>query len=331
MFGDVTFAYQWVLYGLLIIPFLAVWYWYNEKKHSPSVTFSSLTLFEKFNTNWRERLRHTPVLFRLIALVLLIIALARPQSFTSGENIFTEGIDIVLTIDISGSMLAEDFKPNRMEAAKQISDQFIQGRTSDRIGLVIFAGESFTQCPLTIDYNVLRNLLREVKTGMIEDGTAIGNALANSVSRLKDSDTKSKVIILLTDGVSNRGEVDPMTAAEMARLYGIRVYTVGVGSRGEAPFPVSTPFGVKYQMVPADIDEPLLIKIAELTNGNYFRATDNRKLEEIFNEIDQLERTKVEVTTYRSAKELFYGWLSGGLLLLLIELTLAKTIFRKIP
>lgn len=331
MFADVTFAYPWVLYGLILLPLLTVWYWYREKSNYPSITFSSFSFLKKSNSNWKEKLRHIPVALRLLALALLIIALARPQTFTSGENVYTEGIDIVLTIDISGSMLAEDFKPNRMEAAKNISDQFIQGRTSDRIGLVIFAGESFTQCPLTIDYNVLRNLLREVKTGMIEDGTAIGNALANSVSRLKDSDAKSRVIILLTDGVNNRGEVDPLTSAEMARLYGIRVYTVGVGSRGEAPFPVRTPFGVRYQMVPADIDEPLLNKIAEMTNGNYFRATDNRKLEEIFKEIDQLERTKVEVTTYRSAKELFYGWLSGGLLLLFFELTLAKTLFRRLP
>jgi Ca-activated chloride channel family protein len=236
-----------------------------------------------------------------------------------------------MVLDTSTSMLAEDLKPNRIDAAKEVIDNFIKDRTSDRIGLVIFARQAFTQCPLTIDYNVLRNLLSQVKTGMVEDGTAIGNAIADGVNRLKDSKAKSKIIILLTDGMNNAGEIDPLTAAQIAKTFGIRIYTVGVGTRGEAPYPVQTPFGTRYQMMPADIDEGMLQKIADMTGGAYFRATNTKALQDIYNKIDKLEKTKVEITSYREAKELFYYWLGAGLLLIFLEAGLSSTIFRKMP
>jgi Ca-activated chloride channel homolog len=331
MFTNVHFAYSWILYFLLLIPLMAFWYWKSGKNKSTSITYSSLRIFKNFKPTIKEKLRHAVVALRLLALTLLIIAVARPQSFSSGENIYSEGIDIAILLDISGSMLAEDFHPNRIDAAKNVIDDFIQGRTTDRIGLVVFARESFTQCPLTIDYPVLRGLLKDIKSGMIEDGTAIGNAIANGVNRLKDSKAKSKVIILLTDGVNNAGEVDPLTAAQIAKTFGIRIYAIGVGTIGEAPYPFQTPYGIRYQMMPVEIDEGVLRQIAGMTDGKYFRATNNKKLEDIYKEIDKLEKSKIEITSYRNAKELFYGWLGGGLFLLLFELGLAKTIFRKIP
>lgn len=331
MFNDVTFAYSWVLYLMLAIPLLVAWYFIKGRRNFSSVKYSSINIFNEAPVTIRERLKHMPFAFRMIALGLLIIALARPQSFTSGENVSTEGIDIAMVLDISGSMLAEDLKPNRLNAAKNVIDDFVKGRISDRIGLVVFAREAFTQCPLTIDYNVLRNLLLDIRSGMIEDGTAIGNAIANGVNRLKESDAKSRIIILLTDGVNNSGEVDPISAAEIAQTFGIRIYTIGVGSRGEAPYPVKTPFGTRYQMVPVEIDEEVLQEISGITGGQYFRATDNRALKEIYEKIDKLEKTKIEITSYSNAKELYYGWLGSGLLFLLIELGLSKTVFRKIP
>ena len=228
-------------------------------------------------------------------------------------------------------MLAEDLKPNRLNAAKNVIDEFVQARISDRIGLVVFARDAFTQCPLTVDYAVLRNLLKDIKSGMIEDGTAIGNAIANGVNRLKESKAKSKVMILLTDGVNNAGEVDPLSAAQIAKTFNIRVYTIGVGTRGEAPYPVQTPFGTRYQMVPVEIDENVLKEISRLTDGEYFRATDNKKLKEIYETIDKLEKTKIEITSYRNAKELYYGWLGAGVVLLLLELGLSGTVLRKLP
>lgn len=331
MFNNITFAYPWVLYILFIIPLMIVWYIYKGRKNQSTITYSSLTLLDNVPKTLRERLRHLPIVLRLSAIAVLIIALARPQDFSSGQNITAEGIDIAIVLDISGSMLAEDFKPNRLEAAKSLTDQFIQSRISDRIGLVIFAREAFTQCPLTVDYAVLRNLLSEIKSGMVPDGTAIGNAIANGINRLKDSESESKVMILLTDGVNNAGEVDPLSAAEIARTFGIRIYSIGVGTRGEAPYPVRTPFGIRYQMTPVEIDEPLMKKISETTGGEYFRATNNRALQEIYETIDKMEKTKIEITSFRTARELYYGWLFSGLLLLFIELGLIKTIFRKLP
>lgn len=331
MFSNVTFAYPGILYLLAIIPLMLFWYFRNGRKKTASITYSSLRVFRGYSPSLKERLRHLPTFLRMGALALFIVALARPQTFASGENIYTEGIDIAMLLDISSSMLAEDFRPNRIEAAKNVIDDFIKGRTSDKIGLVIFSYESFTQCPLTIDYPVLRGLLKDVKSGMIQDGTAIGTAIANGVNRLKDSKGKSKVIILLTDGVNNAGEIDPLTAAQIAKTYGIRIYAIGVGTVGEAPYPFQTPFGIRYQNMPVEIDEGTLKKVAEITDGKYFRATNNRKLEEIYQSIDKMEKTKVEVTSYRNASELFYGWLAGGLILLLFEVGLSRTIFRKIP
>jgi len=331
MLADVTFKYAFVLYFLSIIPLMIFWYWKRNKKLTPDNTFSTLKVFSEIKPTLKEKLIHLPFVLRTLAVALLIIALSRPQSFSTGENVYTEGIDIAVLLDISGSMLAEDFKPNRLEAAKDVIDNFISGRTSDKIGLVVFSGKSFTQCPLTIDYSVLRNLLGEIQSGMIEDGTAIGLAIANGVNRLKDSKAKSKILILLTDGVNNAGEVDPITAANIAQTFGIRIYTVGVGTRGSAPYPFQTPFGIQYQMVPVEIDEAILKQVANITDGHYFRATNNKKLEEIYKEIDKMEKTRVEITSYRNASELFYNLALIALLLLLLELVLSRTYLQRLP
>ena len=331
MLSNISFAYPYVLYFLILIPLLLVWYFRKYKQVSPDVTYSSLEMFKDLKPTLRERLRHSPAILRTLALTFLIIALARPQTFSTGENVYTEGIDIALLLDISGSMLAEDFKPNRLEAAKNVTSDFIAGRTSDKIGLVVFARESFTQCPLTIDYPVLQNLLKDIHSGMIEDGTAIGTAIANGVNRLKDSPAKSKVIMLLTDGVNNSGEIDPITAAQIAEKFGIRIYTIGVGTKGEAPYPFQTPYGKRYQMVPVEIDEDVLQQVASITGGQYFRATDNKKLAEIYKEIDKLEKTRVEVTSYRNAKELFYFWVGAALFFLILEAVLSRTYLRRLP
>ena len=306
---DVTFANPEYLWALAGIPLAIAWYIYRHKTNTSDVRYSTLLPFAQMKPTLKERLRHLGFILRLVAIGLLIVGFARPRTTSRGENIFTEGIDIVLVFDISGSMLAEDLRPNRIEAARQVMMDFIDGRTNDRIGLVIFSGESFTQCPMTLDYRVLKNQLRSVKQGVIEDGTAIGMAIAQGVNRLKESKTKSKVMILLTDGVNNRGEIDPLTATQIAQTFGIRVYTIGVGtSAGEAPFPVQTPFGIRYQNMPVDVDEKTLTKIAELTNGQYFRATNNRTLKQIYQDIDELEKTRIEVKAYRSYTELFYDW-----------------------
>lgn len=331
MLTNITFAYSWVLYFLLIIPVLVLWYLWQGRKKQSAISYSSIKIFDKVPSSFRVRLRHLPFIIRMLALGFLIIALARPQNFTAGQNVNAEGIDISMVLDISGSMLAEDFKPNRLEAAKDVIDNFVKGRTTDRIGLVIFSREAFTQCPLTIDYSVLRNLLSDIKTGMIEDGTAIGNGIANGINRLKDSDAESKVLILLTDGNNNAGEVDPISAAEIASTFGIRIYTIGVGTRGEAPYPVQTPFGTRYQMMPVEIDEVILKKIAELTGGEYFRATNNKALQDIYTRIDKMEKTKIEITSFRNAQELFAPWLFAGFILILLELLASKTILRKLP
>ena len=330
MLGD-RFANPEFLWLLISLPILLYAFWRRRARIITEVQFSSLKPFERSRKSIRERLRHLPLGLRIFGITALIVALARPQSISSRENITTEGIDIVLVLDISGSMLAEDFTPNRFEAAKQVASEFLDGRTNDRIGLVIFSGESFTQCPLTTDYPVLKSLIKEVKSGMIVDGTAIGLALANGVNRLKESKAKSKVMILLTDGVNNKGEIDPLTAAKIASTYNVRVYTVGVGAQGQAPYPFQTPFGIRRGMVPVDIDEKTLTAIAEMTGAKYYRATDNRKLKAIYHEIDQLEKTKIEVTAYKRYTELFPNWLYAGLMLVFLEIGLGKTFLRKIP
>jgi Ca-activated chloride channel family protein len=330
MLGD-KFANPAFLWLLLFLPAIGYYLWWRRKKMSVVLQFSSLQLFDTIPRTLRERIRHIPLGLRMLAIALFIIALARPQSVSDKQNISTEGIDIVLELDISGSMMAEDFDPNRIEAAKQVASEFIDGRMNDRIGLVVFSAESFTQCPLTTDYPVLKNLLRDVKNGMIADGTAIGLAIANGVNRLKDSKAKSKVMILLTDGVNNRGEIDPITAARIAATYSIRIYTVGVGAQGEAPYPVQTPFGIRRQMVPVDLDEKVLTQVADMTGGKYYRATDNRKLKAIYKEIDQLERTKIEVTAYKRYSELYGGWLMAGILAIMLEIGLMSSVLRKNP
>jgi Ca-activated chloride channel homolog len=330
MFGD-KFANPMFLWLLLLLPAIGYYLWWRRKKMTVMLQFSSLRIFEKIPKTVRERMRHIPMGLRLTAIALFIIALARPQSVSDKQNISTEGIDIVLELDISGSMMAEDFNPNRIEAAKQVASEFIDGRSNDRIGLVVFSAESFTQCPLTTDYPVLKNLLRDVKNGMIADGTAIGLAIANGVNRLKESKAKSKVTILLTDGVNNRGEIDPITAARIATTYGIRIYTVGVGAQGEAPYPVQTPFGIRRQMVPVDLDEKVLTQVADMTGGKYYRATDNRKLKAIYKEIDQLERTKIEITAYKRYSELYGQWLLAGLIAVLLEVMLVSILLRRNP
>ncbi|MBN4052199.1 VWA domain-containing protein [Sphingobacteriaceae bacterium AH-315-L07] len=329
--SDVVFKNQELLYLLLLLPVMCFWYWKKHKSQFVEMKVSSLDAYESGSSNWIQRFPHSLFVLRICAFGLLIIALARPQSTSEGKNVTTEGIDIVLALDISGSMLAEDFKPNRIDAAKAVATDFISGRPNDRIGLVIFAGESFTQCPLTTDHQVIKELMLKVKSGMIEDGTAIGMGLATAVNRIKESDAKSKVVILLTDGVNNKGFIDPMTAAEIAETFGIRVYTIGVGKKGTAPYPVQTPFGIQRQNMEVQIDEEVLKQIAEVTGGRYFRALNNKKLEEIYAEIDKLEKTKIQVTEFRKYAEEFYNFAMFAGLFLVLELFFRYTLLRTIP
>ena len=329
--SDVTFYNPELLWLSLIVVPIIVWYILKERNTHASMTFSSLSILKQIKRRGNPWLRHVLFAMRMIAVLLLIVALARPQHKNSWEEYSSEGIDIVLAVDISGSMLARDFTPDRLEAAKAVASKFVNARNHDRIGLVVFSGESFTQCPLTTDHAVVINLLNELKSGMIEDGTAIGLGLANAVNRLKDSQSKSKVIILLTDGVNNRGAIAPQTAAELAKTFGIRVYTIGVGTYGNAPYPVQTPFGIQMQQMPVEIDETSLISIADLTGGRYFRADDNEKLASIYEEIDQLEKDKIEVKHFSKKEELYFPFAMVALLLLLSEALLRYSLLRRIP
>ena len=328
---DYHFANREWLYGLLVlIPMIAGYVW-RERRRQTSMRFSGLRPFAAVPVPVRAWLRHLLFVFRLLAVALLFIVMARPQSVNRWQKVSTEGIDIIIDLDISSSMLAQDFNPNRLEAAKAVAIKFISGRPDDRIGLVVFSGESFTQCPLTTDHAVLINLFKEVKSGMIEDGTAIGDGLATAINRLKDSKAKSKVVILLTDGMNNAGEIAPLTAAEIAKTFGIRVYTIGVGTRGTAPYPVQTPYGVRYQQMRVQIDEEVLQKIAAMTGGKYFRATNNRKLEEIYQEIDRMEKSKIDVKQYSKRQEEYMRFALMAALLLLLEWALGNSVLRKIP
>ena len=330
MFGFEFANPKYFLLLVLLLPMI-LWYVFKEKKSHADLQFSSLRAFRGIRHAGRVWLRHVLFALKVLAIVFLVTALARPQSSNSWQTYTSEGIDIVLGLDISTSMLARDFSPDRLEAAKEVATKFILERPQDRIGLVVFAGESFTQCPLTTDQAVLVNLLREVQSGMIEDGTAIGLGLANAVNRLKDSPAKSKVVILLTDGVNNRGAIAPVTAAELAKTYGIRVYTIGVGTYGEAPYPVPSPFGVQLQNMRVEIDEDVLRQIATVTGGQYFRATDNSKLEQLYKEIDQLEKSKMEVKHFSKKQEQYFWFGLIGVLLLVGEALLRYTLLRKIP
>lgn len=318
------------LYLLLLVPVMIAFYVIKQHKAVASIRMPGLDPFKNSGTTFRHYLRHILFAFRTLATALLIIVIARPQATNNFQDTSTEGIDIVLTLDISGSMLARDFKPDRLEASKNVATEFVSGRPYDRIGLVVFSGESFTQCPLTTDHAVLINLLREMKSGMIEDGTAIGMGLATAVNRIKDSDAKSKVIILLTDGVNNRGIIAPLTAAEISKTYGIRVYTIGVGTQGVAPYPVQTPFGVQYQDMEVEIDEAVLRDIAQMTNGKYFRATDNDKLAQVYSEIDKLEKSKMDVRQFKMKEERFGIPALIAFCLVLLELVLRNTLFRNL-
>lgn len=331
MFEHIKFANPEAFYLMLLIPAALVWYWYKGSKSYPTIQISDLSIFPVKRKRWKEFLLYAIWIFRLLTFSLLIIAIARPQSSSSRQDVNVEGIDIIMAMDISGSMLAEDFKPNRLEASKEVAEDFIKGRINDRIGLVVFSGESFTQCPLTTDHGVLLNLIDEIKSGMIEDGTAIGDGLGTAVNRLKESQSVSKVIILLTDGENNRGFIDPLSAAEIARVYKLRVYTIGVGTIGMAPYPIETPFGKQYQQMEVRIDEKLLGQIADLTGGKYFRATNNKKLEQIYSEIDQLEKSKIDVTEFRKKKEEFLPYAFAALLILILDLVITSVVLRRFP
>lgn len=323
---------------LTLILFVPIYIWYKLRNSAEgTMKFSTVEEAKKIMPSLTIKLRHSPLWMRSVSLVLIIIALARPQKGIEHTKMPTEGIDILLALDVSTSMLAEDFtlngkRTNRLAAVKPIVREFIQNRINDRIGMVVFAGRPYTQCPLTLDYGILFQFLDTIEIGMVEDGTAIGSALATCINRLKDLPGKSKIIILLTDGRNNTGKIDPLTAAEMAKTFGIKVYTIGAGTKGLAPYPVTDFFGNKvYQRVPVDIDEDTLKKIAEITGGLYFRATDTETLQEIYKQIDQMEKTKVEIKIYMEYTELFPYVLLPGLILLLLEIILNNTWFKKIP
>ena len=325
------FEYPALLWLLVIPALMLVHYIYIELSgRRPHLRVPDVKFWKAGGRSVLGVIRHLPFLFRTIALVMIIIAIARPRSSTKMDKIDTEGIDIVLAMDVSTSMLARDFTPDRISAAKDIAIEFISQRPSDRMGIVVFAGESYTQCPLTTDRATLINLMKEIETGLIEDGTAIGNGLATAVARMQNSDAKSRVVILLTDGVNNSGEITPQTAADIAKTYGIRVYTIGVGANGTAPYPVMTPWGVQMQNVEVEIDENLLKNIAETTGGRYFRATDNTKLSEIYSEINKMEKARTTIDSFPIYKELFTGFALIALACLLLEV-LISFILRRLP
>ena len=321
---------EYLFFLLVLIP---VVFWYIKEMHhsDASLQISSHRNLQMKQKTLKIKLLHVPFVLRCLAITMVVIALARPQASNSWRTESTEGIDIMLTLDISGTMMAEDLKPNRLEASKAVASEFILSRPNDNIGLVVFAGESFTQCPLTTDHAVLINLFNGVNYGLIEDGTAIGLGLANAVDRIKDSKARSKVIILLTDGSNNRGDIAPITAAEIAQSFGIRVYAIGVGSYGKVNIPVQTPMGLQYQLMDSEFDEKSLQNIATMTGGQYFRATNNNKLRSIYQEIDQMEKTKIDVREYNKKNEEFYIFAIVALLLLVAELLLRNTVLKRIP
>ena len=320
---------------LLLIPYI-IWYILKYKKSEPTLQVSDTTAYRYAPKSYKNHLVHVPFVLRLFTFSMLVIVLARPQTSNSWKNTQVEGIDIMLAVDVSTSMLAEDLKPNRLEAAKQVASEFINGRPNDNIGLTIFAGEAYTQCPMTTDHAVLLNLFHSLRAdiaqrGLISDGTAIGMGIANAVSRLKDSKAKSKVIILLTDGTNNAGDISPLTAAEIAKSFGIRVYTIGVGTNGLAPYPMPVAGGVQYLNIPVEIDTKTLAGIAGKTDGEFYRATDNQKLEAVYHNIDKLEKTKLNVKQYSKRYEAYAPFAWMAFLGLLLELLLRLTVLKKIP
>ena len=326
------FEYPKLLWLLVVPALLVLHYLYLELRgRHPHMRVSTAVPWTLKRSLFMAVMRHVPSVLRIFALSMIVVAIARPRSSEQMERVDTEGIDIVLAMDVSTSMLARDLTPDRISASKDIAIEFISQRPSDRMGIVVFAGESFTQCPLTTDRATLINLMKEVQTDIIEDGTAIGNGLATAVARMKDSDAKSRVVILLTDGVNNRGEISPQMAAEIAKTYGVRVYTIGVGKEGMAPYPVMTPWGVEIQNVKVEIDEALLSQIAESTGGRYFRATDNTKLAEIYSEINKMEKARTTVDSFPIYKELFGKYALMALLALMLELLLNWFVIRRLP
>ena len=321
---------EYLFLAILLIPYI-VWYIMKQKKSEATIQISDAQVYAHTPKSYKNYLLHLPFILRIFALIMLIIVLARPQTSDSWQNTEIEGIDIMLAMDISTSMLAEDLKPNRLEAAKDVAAEFIAGRPNDNIGISLFAGESFTQCPLTVDHTVVLNLLKDMKCGLIEDGTALGMGIANATTRLKNSKAKSKVIILLTDGVNNKGDISPLTAAEIAKSFGIRIYTIGLGTNGMAPYPYPMGGTTHYVNVPVEIDENTLNQIAISTDGNYFRATSNSKLKEVYKEIDKLEKTKLNVKEFSKRQEEYrlFAWIS--FFCILIEILLRNTILKKIP
>jgi Ca-activated chloride channel family protein len=328
----IVFANPHLLWLLAVILPMAGWYVWRQIKGGATLRLSTTDTFARSHHTLKYYLRHLPFVLRCAAVAVLIVALARPQTTESGAESTTEGIDIVLALDISGSMLARDFQPDRIAAAKDVAARFINDRRGDRIGLVIFAGESFTQSPLTTDKATLLNLLAKIETGMIEDGTAIGNGLATSINRLRESDAKSKVVILLTDGVNNAGQIAPLTAAEIAKTLDIKVYTVGVGTRGMAPYPMQDMWGnVVMQNVPVEIDEQMLTDIAAMTGGQYFRATDKKTLIDIYDQINRLETTEMETNEFTLYHEQYAAFALWALVLLVVGFLLRALLFRQIP
>lgn len=331
MMEGIKFANPYFLLLLLLVPVFVVFHFFYLNKKRTQITFSDFNSFNGIKPTFKQQFHFLPFVLKMLAFALAVVALARPQSSLSGQNVKTEGIDIMMALDISSSMLAEDLKPNRIEAAKKVAEEFIDSRPNDRIGLVVFGGESFTQCPLTTDHSVLKNLFTGIESGMLAEGTAIGEGLATAVNRIRNSKAKSKIIILLTDGVNNIGSISPGTAGEIAKTFGIRVYTVGVGTRGMAPTPVNTPFGIQYQNMEVQIDEEILKQIATETDGKYFRATNTSKLKTIYDEIDKLENTKLDVTEFHNYTEEFYPWALAALGFFLIDIILRYTLFKKLP
>lgn len=329
------FRFQDPIFLVFIIAAIGILVYYVKFKRAraASIRYSDINLVRRLRPSFRIRERHVLPVLRALAIVFLAFALARPQSGRKGEEISSEGIDIILALDISGSMRAEDFKPhNRLYVAKQVIKEFIEGRRSDRIGLVVFSRQSFTQCPLTLDYGVLFNFLDKVSFGMIEDGTAIGVAIANAVNRLRESEAEGKVVILLSDGRNNAGEIDPITAAQAAKAMNVKIYTIGAGKPGNAPYPVDDPiFGKRYIYVENEIDEPTLGQIAQITGGEYFRAKDEEALSRIYKQISKMEQTEIKVKEYVQYNELFSNYALVGLMLLMVEIVLANTRYRKIP
>ncbi len=330
-FASMHFKNPELLWLLVLVPVIIVYFWKIKRNRRTQIRISSTEAFKNYRPSLKQRMVNLPFVLRVLAMSLLVVALARPQSSSRASNVKTEGISVVIALDISSSMLAEDFKPNRIEAAKKVALDFIDGRPNDLIGLVIFSGQSFTQCPLTSDHAVLKNLLKDIKSGMVKDGTAIGEGLATSVSSIKDAPTKSKVVVLITDGVNNSGSIAPLTAGEIALTFGVRVYSVGVGTRGTAPYPVQTLFGVQYQNMEVQIDEDLLTAVADATDGRYYRAVNNRRLEAIFAEIDKLEKSKIEITEFKRYTEEYLPFALLAGLLFMLELVLRYAWLRSLP